>query len=298
MTAVSSGPAASPDGAARCSRIAGLDFDALSEEQVVARIVAESAAGAGGWVATPNIDICRQAGRDPAVGALVRNASLIVPDGMPLVWAARLRGGHLPERVTGASLIFTLSAAAAARGCSIYLLGGDPGVPEQAAGELRRRYPGLLVAGTDAPPYGFDRDPAGMAEVRRKLADARPGIVFVGLGFPKQERVISAIAPAMPRTWFIGCGAAIPFAAGTLPRAPQWMQHLGLEWAYRLISEPRRLFRRYIVNDLPFAVRLLTASAVGRVRGSAGAAGPPVTASSAAGPASGTGARRAEGSAR
>ena len=250
----------------RSVRVAGLNFDALSEEQVVAWIVGDLRDGRGGWVVTVNIDICRRISRDPAAGDLVSRASLVVADGMPLVWAARLRGDPLPERVAGASLIFTLSAAAAAAGKSVYLLGGRPGVPQQAAAELARRCPGLLVAGVDAPPAGFDREPGEFAAVRKKLAEARPDIVFVGLGFPKQERVIAAFAADLPGAWFIGCGAAIPFAAGTLPRAPQWMQRLGLEWVFRLISEPRRLFRRYLVDDLPFALRLIITSAAARLR--------------------------------
>jgi N-acetylglucosaminyldiphosphoundecaprenol N-acetyl-beta-D-mannosaminyltransferase len=244
--------------------VAGLNFDALSEEQVVAWIVGDLRDGRGGWVVTVNIDICRRISRDPAAGDLVSRASLVVADGMPLVWAARLRGDPLPERVAGASLIFTLSAAAAVHGKSVYLLGGRPGVPQQAAAELARRCPGLLVAGVDAPPDGFDREPGELAAVRKKVAEARPDIVYVGLGFPKQEQVIAALAADLPTAWFIGCGAAIPFAAGALPRAPQLLQRLGLEWAYRLASEPRRLFRRYLVDDLPFALLLIIASAMAR----------------------------------
>jgi N-acetylglucosaminyldiphosphoundecaprenol N-acetyl-beta-D-mannosaminyltransferase len=247
-------------------RLAGLAFDRLTEEEVVAHIVAACQAGRGGWVVTPNIDICRQARRDQSLRRLVSRASLIVADGMPLIWAARLRREPLPERVTGASLIFSLTEAAARHGCPIYLLGGAPGVPGQAARGLQRRYPGLIVAGTDAPPVGFDADPVAVAVVQRRLAAAAPAIVYVGLGFPKQERLIERLAPSFPATWFVGCGAAIPFAAGALPRAPQWMQSTGLEWVFRLISEPRRLFRRYLVDDLPFAVRLLAAAAVARLR--------------------------------
>jgi len=253
-----------PGAPGRPVRVAGLDFDALSEDQVVARIVAGLADGRGGWVLTPNIDICRRLSRDPAARALVSGASLVVADGMPLVWASRLRGDPLPGRVAGASLIFTLTAAAAASGRSVYLLGGEPGVPERAAAELGRRFPGLLVAGTCAPPAGFDRRPGELAAIAAELAQAKPGIVFAGLGFPKQEHLIAALAPGLPATWFIGCGAAIPFAAGALTRAPHWMQSLGLEWAHRLISEPRRLFRRYLVDDLPFAARLLLTSALAR----------------------------------
>lgn len=255
-----------PHGPGRSAHVAGLDFDALSEEQVLARIIADLGDGRGGRVATPNIDICRRVMKDPVARDLISTSSLVVADGMPLIWATRLLGSDLPERVTGSSLIFTLSEAAAANGKSIYLLGGEPGVPEQAAAELTRRYPGLVVAGVDAPPVGFDRQPGELAAVRERLELARPDIVFVGLGFPKQERVISAFAPSLPAAWFVGCGAAIPFAAGALSRAPEWMQQSGLEWAHRLISEPRRLFRRYLIDDLPFAIRLIVKSALTRLK--------------------------------
>lgn len=243
--------------------VAGVEFDALTEEQVVARVMEGLRIGRGGWIVTPNVDICRQVSRDAEARALVGRASVVVADGMPLVWASRLGGEPLPERVTGASLIFSLSAAAAADGRSVYLLGGEPGVPDKAAAELQSRSPGLQVAGTEAPPPDFS-----LNWVRERLATARPDIVFAGLGFPKQERIIAALAPGLPGTWFVGCGAAIPFAAGVLRRAPEWVQQAGLEWAWRLASEPRRLFRRYLVEDLPFAVRLLVTARMAAARAS------------------------------
>jgi len=269
-TQVGTTPAAADrDGAAEPTtrmRLAGIDFDRLSEAEVVEHVIGASKSCRGGWVATPNIDICRKAERDPAARALLAKATLIVPDGMPLVWAARLRGEPLPERVSGSSLIFSLTAAAAISGCSIYLLGGEPGVPESAATELSRLYPGVKVVGTAAPPIGFDEDPGQVAEVRDHLLLTAPDIIYVGLGFPKQERLIVALASALPGSWFVACGAAIPFAAGTLPRAPAWMRQTGLEWAFRLISEPRRLFRRYLIDDAPYAARLLASCEVTRIR--------------------------------
>lgn len=253
-------------GAAARTRLAGLGFDRLGEAEVVEHILASSARQQGGWVITPNVDICRQAHRDPALRRLIQSAALVVPDGTPLVWAAWLRGSPLPERVAGGSLIFSLSRAAAQRGRSIYLVGGAPGVPHRAAAQLRRSYPGLRVAGTVSPPFGFDRDPGQIAVIRDRLAAAAPDIVFVGLGFPKQERLIEAIAPACPGSWFVGCGAAIPYAAQTLPRPPRWMGQAGLAWLFRLVHEPRRLVRRYLVHDLPFAVKLLASSALSRLR--------------------------------
>ena len=246
--------------------VAGLQFDRLDESGAVEHIIRAAGLGQGGWVATPNIDICRAAQRDPARHALVAGASLVVPDGMPVLWAAKLRGDPLPERVAGSSLIFSLSESAARHGLSIYLLGGAAGVPEQAGVELGRRYPGLVIAGADAPAIGFDATSEGVEAVRARLLAASPDIVFVGLGFPKQERLIACLAPSLPAAWFIACGAAIPFAAGAVPRAPVWAQKVGMEWAFRLLMEPRRLFRRYLVNDLPFALMLLAASAAQRLR--------------------------------
>jgi len=260
--------ATSVSGASRFAErtsLAGFEFDLLTEAEVVQYIVNESQAGRGGWVATPNVDICRLARRNQAARELVQGATLVVPDGMPLIWAARLRGNPLVERVTGSSLIFSLSSAAAHAGLSVYMIGGNPGVPELAGAELARRYPGLRLAGADAPPVGFDESPEGVALVRKLLCQARPHIVYVGLGFPKQERLIAELGSALPGSWFIGCGAAIPFAAGTLPRAPTWMQRSGLEWVFRLLIEPRRLTRRYLLHDLPYAARLLISCAIERV---------------------------------
>lgn len=246
-------------------RIAGIDLDRLSEAEVVRHVIDASKDSRGGWIATPNIDICRKAERDPAARALLASASLRVADGMPLVWAASLNGRPLPERVTGSSLIFSLTAAAATADRSIYLLGGRPGVPERAASELAKRYPGLRVAGATSPPLGFDEDPDGLAEVRELLLAADPDIVYVGLGFPKQERLIAILASALPRAWFVACGAAIPMAAGVVPRAPGWVRKAGLEWVFRLIGEPRRLAGRYLVG-IPYAVRILASSTMTRRR--------------------------------
>lgn len=239
----------------------GLDFDAITEPQLVAHVVAAARRGEGGRIVTPNVDIVRLARRDALARAFVTRSSLVVADGMPLVWASRIAGSPLPGRVAGADLIWSLSAAASGTGQSVYLLGGAAGVPQRAAEVLRTRYTGLAVAGTSSPPYGFDTTEATLAPVLADVVRARPDIVFVGLGFPKQERLIDRLAPLLPTAWYVGCGAAIAFAAGAVARAPAWMQRTGLEWAHRLASEPRRLCRRYLVEDGPFAVRLLCRAA-------------------------------------
>lgn len=246
--------------------VGGLPIDPLTELEVVNRVRSELRAGRGGWIATPNVDHLRHASRDPRLAELIRSAALSVADGAPVVWAARLAGRPVPARVTGADLLWSLSEAAAEDGRSVYLLGGEPGVPERAAQALQSRFPTLKIAGTCSPPRGFELDEGELANCREGVISARPDIVFVGLGFPKQEHIISGFSEQLPATWWLGCGAALPFAAGDLQRAPAWMRPLGLEWLFRLAHEPRRLFRRYLREDAPFALVLLTGALLTRLR--------------------------------
>jgi N-acetylglucosaminyldiphosphoundecaprenol N-acetyl-beta-D-mannosaminyltransferase len=246
--------------------IGELPIDPLTEAEVVDRVRTALREGRGGWIATPNVDHLRHASRDAKLAELIRSAPISVADGAPVVWAARLAGRRIPARVTGADLLWSLSAAAAEDGRTVYLLGGEPGVPERAAQALERACPGLRVVGTCSPPRGFELDPEELERCRDQVVAAAPDLVFVGLGFPKQEHIINGFAPLLPATWWLGCGAALPFAAGDLARAPRWMRPLGLEWLFRLVHEPRRLFRRYIMNDAPFAVTLLLWAALTRLR--------------------------------
>lgn len=247
-------------------QLLGVDFDALTEDEVTATILEAVAAGRGGWVLTPNLHILQQIDRSEETRELVRDADLVLADGVPVVWASRLQGTPLPETVPGSSLIYSLSAAAARRGASIFLLGGNPGVAEVAAQRLSEVCPGLSVAGTLSPPFGFEDEPEQLLRIRGALQAARPDIVFVGLGFPKQERLIAMLRPHLPTTWFLGVGIALSFAAGTVRRAPVAVRRLGLEWLYRVIQEPGRLYRRYLVQGLPFAARLFARVLVDRVR--------------------------------
>lgn len=188
---------------------------------------------------------------------------------MPLVWASRLQGTPLPDRVTGASLIETLTAAAAEHGHAVYLVGGEAGVADAAVDNLLGRYPGLRAVGW-SPPFGVQQSPAGLDRIRDDIRRSDAAIVFCGFGFPKQEALIAELIGDFPDVWFVGCGAAITFAAGRIARAPLWMQRAGIEWVHRLASEPRRMFRRYVLEGVPFAIRLLIGSAASRLSGRGG----------------------------
>jgi exopolysaccharide biosynthesis WecB/TagA/CpsF family protein len=251
-------------------RVGGLDFDLLTEKQVVGQVADAIRRGSGGTIVTPNIDICRRTTLDPSTRGLVETASIVVPDGIPLLWAARLAGLPLVQRIAGSDLIFSLSEAAAANSWPIYVLGGlpgedgNPGAAELAAGRLAARYDGLKITGAYSPPFPFDAKAGNIDDIRAAVVRAQPKIVFVGLGFPKQERLIARLCGDLPGAWFVGCGAAIPIAAGQLNRAHPTIQRLGLEWLHRLVNEPRRLAKRYLVHDFPYAVWLLVTSALHR----------------------------------
>ena len=235
----------------------GVRLDCVTERQVTTHVISSIRKGEGGWIVTPNIDHLRIISESPELRGLVNAASFRVADGMPLVWASRLQGTPLPERITGAGLILSLTAAAAKANASVFLLGGDPGDAEAAAVVLKESNPGLKIAGIISPPFGFDNDPLQMAEIGNALHSAKPDIVYSCFGFPKQELVINALRDRVPSAWFLGLGGSFAIVSGRTRRAPRWMQTAGMEWAWRLGLEPRRLFGRYIVNDLPFAIRLL-----------------------------------------
>ena len=251
--------------------LGGVGFDPINEEEVVRRVLSELSTGHGGQIITPNVDILHRVARNAEARHHLDSSSIVVADGKPLIWASRLAGDALPARVPGSDLIWSLSAAMAAAGRSVYLLGGEPGTAARAEEVLHGRFPSLQLAGHLSPPFGFDTRDEEYDAVCDRVVAAGPDLVFVGFGFPKQERVIARLRPRLPGTWFLGCGAAIGFVAGVHSRAPGWMQESGLEWVHRLVMEPRRLMRRYLVDDVPFAVRLLAGSARERLRRRPGA---------------------------
>ncbi len=247
--------------------VGGLLLDRLSEDEVVQRVSSGWASQTGGWIVTPNVDIWLRARREADCAALIAKADLVVADGMPLVWAARLAGDPLPERVTGSSLAERLAQAAGAQERSVVIVGGGiGGTADQAGAALMQRYRGLRFLGAIVPPFGFQDDPAELARISAEIIELKPDLVLVGLGFPKQERLAALLAPQLPGTWFLGCGGAVAMAAGELRRSPKWAQRLGLEWVIRLLQEPRRLARRYLIDDAPAAIILLAGSLRQRFR--------------------------------
>ena len=226
--------------------------DRVTRAQALDQIERLVAAGDGGAVFTPNVDHVVLAGEDAAFRAAYSRASLSLADGMPLVWSSRLLGAALPERVAGSDLVLPLLERAAARGWRVFFLGGDPGVAAKARDRALAEVPGLDVAGVAAPVVRVGASGDERAAVLRPVIHARPALVLVALGAPKQEIWIDQERRALRPAVLVGVGASLDFLAGTVPRAPRWMARSGLEWLFRLGREPRRLWRRYLVRDPKF----------------------------------------------
>jgi N-acetylglucosaminyldiphosphoundecaprenol N-acetyl-beta-D-mannosaminyltransferase len=188
---------------------------------------------------------------DPGLRRIHNESGLTTPDGMPMVWAGKFAGAHWMTRVYGPDLMLDVCRLAADRGWSSFFYGGAPGVPEELARRLGEAFPGLVVAGCHSPPYRpLEEDEK--VEIAAMINQARPTLVWVGLSTPKQERWMAEFRPLLDAPAVFGVGAAFDIHAGKLAQAPVWMQRSGLEWFYRLTREPRRLWRRYLVNNPRF----------------------------------------------
>lgn len=242
-------------------QILGAAVDPLTLDSCVREVAAAAAIGERVWLATVNVAILMGMRRDPELQEYADRARWVVADGQPLVWLSRLLGRPLPERVTGVDLIEELCARAERDGVGVFFLGGSDEVITAAAQAVKGRYPRLELGCAN----GYFTD--GEALVRASaIADAGPGLVFVGMGVPRQERFIMEHLDDMKANVAIGVGGSFDVIGGLRGRAPRAMQRSGLEWTYRLIQEPRRLWRRYLVTGAQFAVLAVAALARQRVR--------------------------------
>ncbi len=205
--------------------------------------------------------------RDPALLRIANNSGLTTPDGMAIVWLLRWMGFRQVERVYGPDLLLAACQYGLERGWRHYFYGGAPGIPERLAQRLQARFPALQVAGLFSPPFR-PLTPQEDAEAVERIRAAQPHIVWVGLGTPRQERWMAAHVARLDVPALIGVGAAFDFLSGAKPQAPRWMQRSGLEWLFRLGSEPRRLWRRYAEYPLfaALVVRQLLGKRLGGTR--------------------------------
>lgn len=240
--------------------------DALGIDDVLDVLTERMVAGNGGYVVTPNVDHLVKVKREPALRPIYERATLCLADGVPLVWLSRLLGLPVAEKVSGSDLLLPLLAAAAAAGVPVFVLGSQPEIAQRATELVRGLLPTLDIVGVASPIVRLEGE---QRQLISALASARASgarLVIVALGCPKQEIVMSEHSWRVPEATFVGVGASIDFLAGEVRRAPRWLSSIGLEWAFRLCQEPRRLWRRYLV-DAPAVIPIFTAMVARRLRG-------------------------------
>jgi N-acetylglucosaminyldiphosphoundecaprenol N-acetyl-beta-D-mannosaminyltransferase len=243
------------------SDILGVRVSALNMTLALQTIDAWIARREPHYVCVSNVHSIMESWDDASLRAVHNAAGLVTPDGMPLVWISKLRGFSQVERVYGPDLMLALCAHSVSRGYRHFLYGGTEDVAGVLGERLRARFPGLQIVGSYTPPFR-PPTPEEDREVVALIKAARPDVVWVGLGMPKQERWMHAHVGLLDAPVLVGVGAAFDFHAGRKRQAPRWMQHAGLEWLFRLATEPRRLWRRYLRHN-PRFVGLLALQALG-----------------------------------
>lgn len=236
------------------TQILGVSVSVVDMQSATCQISLWADAGEARYVCAADVNSIMQAQRSAAHMEALRHADMVLPDGTPLVWVSHLRGQRQIARVPGPDIMLKLCEVGVGKGWRHFLYGGATGVAEQLAEVLQRRFPGLLIAGTHAPPFRV-LSPEEQARDIARINAAQPHIVWVGLGCPKQEIWMRENLPKLRGAVVIGVGAAFDFHGGRIPRAPLWMRRNGLEWLHRLGCEPARLWRRYLVLGPVFLVR-------------------------------------------
>ena len=236
--------------------ILGVPVSAINMSQAVEIIETWIESRQTHYVCVTGVHGLMESQRDEELRRIHARAGLVTPDGAPLLWLGRLHGFDHMDRVYGPDLMLRLCERSPAKGYRHYLYGGGKGVTERLQARLEERFPGVNIVGHHCPPFR-PLTPREEDDVVRKINAARPDIVWVGLGTPKQESWMAAHRARLNAPALIGVGAAFDFHAGVKRQAPRWMRLSGLEWLFRLANEPRRLWRRYLVNNTCFVVLVL-----------------------------------------
>lgn len=225
------------------------EIDNLTMEETLKAIDLLILSNKCAYAVTPNVDHIVRLESDEELQAAYANAALILTDGKPLLWIARWYGTPIKEKISGSDLFPLLCEMAAQKGYKMFFLGAGEGVAQKAAQNLKKRYEGLKVIGTYSPPIGFEKDPAEMDRIRAMITSARPHILIVGLGCPKQEKFMYHHCAELGVPVSLGLGASFDFEAGRIKRAPRWMSDHGLEWLFRITQDPKRMAKRYLIDD-------------------------------------------------
>lgn len=227
-----------------------IEIDNLTMTEALQRIDELIQREKNSYAVTPNVDHIVRLEQGGEFAEAYKNADLILVDGKPLIWISQWYGTPIKEKVSGSDLFPLLCKLASEKGYKMFFLGAAEGVAARAAKNLMQRYAGLQVVGTYSPPYGFETDKEEMLKIKKMINETMPQILIVALGSPKQELFIFRNKEDLNTSLSLGLGASLDFEAGTIKRAPRWMASHGLEWMYRIMQEPKRLMRRYLITDM------------------------------------------------
>lgn len=230
----------------------GIRMDNVTLDEAMARVQACVEAREKMYVVTPNVDHVVKLQHDERFREAYAKAGLVTVDGTPIIKVAQWYGMPFKAKIPGPELAEAAVRTAAEHGYSVFILGAAPGVADQAIRKLKAKYPGLRDAGSYSPPRGFENNEEERRRIIQVVNDAAPDIVIAGMGSPKTEIFLMETYQAMNACVSFSTGAAIDFFAGTVSRCPAWVNRVGMEWFYRFLKEPRRLFKRYFVDDLAF----------------------------------------------
>lgn len=232
--------------------ICNLLIDNITMQETLDAIEGLIAQGKPCYLTGPNVDTIIRYQSDHEFARYYDEGVLCLADGVPVLWAARFLETPLKEKVSGSDLVPRVCELANRCGYKLFFLGGRPGAADAAKQKLLETLINLKVVGTYAPPFGFEKDEAELKRIALMIKEAKPDILFVGLGAPKQEKWIKQYYQELGVPVSMGVGVTFEFIAGIVKRAPKWMQQIGLEWFWRLCMEPGRLWKRYLVDDMRF----------------------------------------------
>lgn len=201
------------------------------------------------YVVAINVDVVMKIEEDSYLKKVVDNADMVLVDGKPLVWISKLHGKPLKAKISGSDLVPLLCEVAAEKGYKIFIIGGKDGIAEQAKEKLENRLPKIKIVGTYAPPFGFEKNESELDKINQMISEAHPDLLIACFGCPKQEKWIYENIEKYNAKVSVCAGATVDFLAGNVKRAPRWMSDHGLEWFYRFTQEPKRMFKRYYVDD-------------------------------------------------
>lgn len=201
------------------------------------------------YVVAINVDVVMKIEEDSYLKKVVDNADMVLVDGKPLVWISKLHGKPLKAKISGSDLVPLLCEVSAEKGYKIFIIGGKDGIAEQAKEKLENRLPKIKIVGTYAPPFGFEKNESELEKINQMISEAHPDLLIACFGCPKQEKWIYENIEKYNAKVSVCAGATVDFLAGNVKRAPRWMSDHGLEWFYRFTQEPKRMFKRYFVDD-------------------------------------------------